>query len=76
MDSDRFATDSDEDAPGNGSVSVAAIQPDTFKRCREGFYPSPASYPRTRESFGYMAVYRTAPVPSITHCERVTDRVC
>lgn len=76
MDLDRFAADRPEDnAPGEASVCVVATQPDTFQRCQEGFYPSPRSYPRTRRSFEYMACYRTAPVSSITHYARVTDRV-
>lgn len=76
MDLDRFISDSpDDDAPGNATVCVVATQPATFERCREGFYPSPVSYPRTDESFGYMAFYRTAPVSSITHYAPVTDRV-
>jgi hypothetical protein len=75
MDLDRFADDSpDDDAPGEASVCVVATRPDTFERCRDGFYPSPRSYSRTRESFEYMAFYRTAPVSSITHYARVTDR--
>jgi hypothetical protein len=76
MDLDRFADDSpDDDAPGEASVCAVATQPDTFERCRGGFYPSPRSYQRTRKSFEYMAFYRTAPVSSITHYARVTDRV-
>lgn len=76
MDLDRFAEDSpDDDAPGGSSVCVVATQPDTFERCRVGFYPSPQSYSRTRRSFDYIAFYRTAPVSSVTHYARVTDRV-
>jgi hypothetical protein len=76
MDLDRFAEDSPvDDAPEDGTVCVVATRPDTFERCRSGFYPSPKSYQRTRESFEYMALYRTAPVSSITHYARVTDRV-
>lgn len=76
MDLDRFATDTPaDDAPGEASVCVVAAQSETFERCREGFYPSPRSYPRTSESFEYMAFYRTTPVSSVTHYARVTDRV-
>lgn len=76
MDLDQFATDTpDDDAPDAASVCVVAAQSDTFERCRDGFYPCPRSYPRTGESFEYMAFYRTAPVSSVTHYARVTDRV-
>lgn len=75
MDLDRFATDApDDDAPGDGRVCVVATQPDTFERCREGFYPAPRSYDRTRADFEYMAFYRTAPVSAVTHYARVTAR--
>ena len=76
MDLDRFAEDTPEDdVSGEASVCVVATQPDTFERCRDGFYPSPQSYRRTRNSFEYMAFYRTAPVSSITHYARVRNRV-
>ncbi|MEZ3117619.1 hypothetical protein RYH80_17010 [Halobaculum sp. MBLA0147] len=63
-----------DDAPGEARVCTVATQTDTFERCREGFYPSPQSYDRTRESFEWMAFYRTAPTSAITHYARVTER--
>jgi len=40
MDLDRFAADTPaDDAPGDARVCVVATQPDTFERCRDGFYP-------------------------------------
>jgi hypothetical protein len=75
MDLDRFAADTPpDDAPGDARVCVVATQPDTFERCRRGFYPAPQSYDRTRTSFEYMAFYRTAPVSSLTHYARVVAR--
>lgn len=50
------------------------MQPDTFERCRRGIYPSPRSYDRTREPFGCLALYRTAPVSAVTHYAPVLDR--
>ena len=76
MDLDRFGDDGPaEDAPGDASVCVVATQTETFDRCRDGLYPAPRSYERTEAQFEYMAFYRTAPVSSITHYARVTDRV-
>ncbi len=76
MDLNRFASDAPEDdAPAGGRVCVVATQPDTFQRCREGLYPAPRSYDRTRRPFEFMAFYRTAPVSAVTHYARVTDRV-
>ncbi|WP_193309721.1 hypothetical protein [Halorubrum halophilum] len=75
MDLDRFAADAPaDDAPGDARVCVVATRPDTFERCREGFYPAPRSYDRTRADFEYMAFYRTAPVSAVTHYARVTAR--
>ncbi|VTT87104.1 hypothetical protein DM2_3142 [Halorubrum sp. DM2] len=75
MDLDRFAADApDDDAPGDGRVCVVATRPDTFERCREGFYPAPRSYDRTRADFEYLAFYRTAPVSAVTHYARVAAR--
>jgi len=75
VDLDRFAADApDDDAPGDARVCVVATQPDTFERCREGFYPAPRSYDRTRADFEYLAFYRTAPVSAVTHYARVAAR--
>jgi hypothetical protein len=76
VDLDRFADDAPEDdAPAEARVCVVATQPDTFERCRRGFYPAPRSYRRTREPFDYLAYYRTAPVSAVTHYAKVTNRV-
>lgn len=75
VDLDTFATDTpDDDAPGEERVCVVATQPDTFERCRDGIYPAPRSYDRTRREFAHMAFYRTAPVSAITHYAPVRAR--
>jgi len=75
MDLDRFAADTPaDDAPGDARVCVVATRPDTFERCRDGFYPAPHSYDRTQADVTYMALYRTAPVSAITHYARIVER--
>jgi hypothetical protein len=75
-DLDAFTEESpDDDAPGDARVCVVATQPDTFVECRNGIYPSPRTYERTRRSFDYMAFYRTAPTSAITHYAPVMGRV-
>ncbi|MGM0447476.1 MAG: hypothetical protein ACQERM_04375 [Methanobacteriota archaeon] len=81
MDLDRSAAEAaGDDAPDDDAltadarVCVVATRPDTFERCRAGFYPAPRSYDRTRAAFDYMAFYRTVPVSAITRYARVVDR--
>lgn len=70
-----MASDPSPDRPPDGArVPVVATRPETFERCRRGFYPCPRSYDRTRRAFEWMAFYRTAPVSAITHYARVTGR--
>jgi len=67
--------DPDADPPEDARVCVVATRPATFERCRSpGYYPCPASYPRSRAPFDYLATYRTAPVSAITHYARVLER--
>jgi hypothetical protein len=75
VDLDRYARDAPvDDAPADARVCVVAARPDTFERCREGIYPAPRSYDRTREPFEYMAFYRTTPTSAMTHYARVLAR--
>ncbi|MES3517922.1 MAG: hypothetical protein PPP58_09690 [Natronomonas sp.] len=63
-----------EDLDPEARVCVVAVQEYTFEQCRNGFYPSPISYPRCRAEFECMAFYRTAPISAIRHVAPVTDR--
>ncbi|SDY50376.1 hypothetical protein [Halobellus clavatus] len=67
--------DTTEAQSREGRVCVVAVQEDTFERCRNGFYPAPRSYDRTREPFDFLALYRTAPVSAVTQYAPVTDRI-
>ncbi|MFB6297080.1 MAG: hypothetical protein ABEH56_01005 [Salinirussus sp.] len=69
-----FGDAPDDDAPPGATVCTVATRTDTFDRCRDGFYPCPASYPRTDREFEYMAFYRTAPTSAITHYAPVVGR--
>ena len=55
-------------------VCLVAVQPYTFERCADGFYPCPLGYDRTERAFDWMAFYRTAPTSAVTHYARVTDQ--
>jgi hypothetical protein len=76
VDLDRFTDDApSDDAPADDRVCVVATRPDTFARCRDGIYPSPLSYERSRADVDRLAFYRTAPVSAVTHHAAVTGRV-
>ncbi len=75
MSSDRSTVDAETDVEDDARVCVVATRPETFERCRAGYYPCPRSYDRTRAHFTHMAFYRTAPVSAIPHYARVTGRV-
>lgn len=60
--------------PDDARACVVATRPETFARCREGVYPAPGSYDRTRADFELLACYRTAPVSAVTHYARVAGR--
>lgn len=61
-------------ASADARTCVVATRPETFARCREGLYPVPRSYDRTRAAVEVLACYRTAPVSAVTHYARVTGR--
>lgn len=65
----------DREEPDDGDVvCLVAVQPYTFERCADGFYPCPRGYDRADRAFDWMAFYRTAPTSAVTHYARVTDR--